>query len=110
LQLDVFGKVLDIPAKAVELATAKSVEMPVIIFCSDPNEYLRLIPEADVFISSNDIKKAGLLIAVLEKLHESNNAIVITTSKDSNGVDFLFAVQRAYVIHTVLPQSMVQLK
>ena len=49
-------------------------------------------------------------MAVLEGLRNTNNAIVITTSKDSKGVDFLFAVPQAYVIHTVLPQSMVQLK
>jgi hypothetical protein len=49
----------------------------------------------------------GLLLAILEGLRVSNNSIVITTSKDSKGVDFIFAVAQAYVIHTVLPNSMV---
>ena len=39
LQLEVFGKVADIPTKATQLALEKSKQMPVIIFCSDPNEY-----------------------------------------------------------------------
>lgn len=39
LQLEVFGKVVDIPTKATQLAVEKSKQMPVIIFCSDPNEY-----------------------------------------------------------------------
>ena len=52
----------------------------------------------------------GELLAILESLRGSSNAIVITTSKDSKGVDFLFEVPQAYVIHTELPISMVQLK
>jgi len=60
----------------------------VIIFCSDPYEYKLLIPEAKVFIG----EEVGVLLAVLENLRSSNTAIVITTSKDSKGVDFLFAV------------------
>jgi hypothetical protein len=39
LQLEVFGKAVDIPTKAAQLAVEKSKQMPVIIFCSDPNEY-----------------------------------------------------------------------
>ena len=39
LQLEVFGEVADIPTKAIGLATTKSKEMPVIIFCSDTTEY-----------------------------------------------------------------------
>jgi hypothetical protein len=52
----------------------------------------------------------GELLAILESLRGSNNAIVLTTSKYSKGVDFLFAVPQAYVIHTELPTSMVQFK
>jgi hypothetical protein len=36
LQLEVFGKVLDIPARTVHLAREKAQYMPVIIFCSNP--------------------------------------------------------------------------
>jgi hypothetical protein len=36
LQLEVFGKVLDIPARTVHLAREKTQYMPVIIFCSNP--------------------------------------------------------------------------
>jgi len=39
LQLEVFGEVADIPTKAIELATTKSKEMPVIIFCSETVRY-----------------------------------------------------------------------
>jgi len=39
LQLEVFGKAVDIPTKAAQLAAEKSKQMPVIIFCYDPNEY-----------------------------------------------------------------------
>jgi hypothetical protein len=47
-----------------------------------------LIPEAEVFVGDD----VGVLQAILENLKNSSNAIVITTSKDSKGVDFLFAV------------------
>ena len=50
------------------------------------------------------------MLSILKGFRESKNAIVITTSKDSKGVDFLFAVPQAYVIHTILPQSITQLK
>jgi hypothetical protein len=80
--------------------------MPVIIFCSNPQEYKQLIPEAKIFAGDN----VGVLLATLKVLRESANPIVITTSKDSKGVDFIFAVPQAYVIHTALPSSMVQLR
>jgi hypothetical protein len=65
-----------------------------------------LIPEAKIFAGD----EVGELLSILKGLQKSSNAIVITTSKDSKGVDFLFALPQAYVIHTVLPKSMVQLK
>jgi hypothetical protein len=37
LQLEVFGKVVDIPTRAVQLAKEKAKTMPVIIFCSNPD-------------------------------------------------------------------------
>jgi hypothetical protein len=43
-------------------------------------------------------------------LKTSLNAIVVTTSAESKGVDFVFAVPQAFVIHTTLPRSLVQLK
>jgi hypothetical protein len=73
--------------------------MPVIIFCSNPEEYKNLIPESEVF-TGNEV---GELMSILKGLRSSSNAIVITTSKDSKGVDFLFAVPQAYVINTILP-------
>jgi hypothetical protein len=36
--------------------------------------------------------EVGVLLAALENLRTCSNTIVITTSKDSKGVDFLFAV------------------
>ena len=88
LQLKVFGEVQDIPIQAVALAHEKAKQMPVIIFCSNPQEYKQLIPEGKVFAGED----VGVLLAVLENLRTNSNAIVITTSKDSKGVDFLFAV------------------
>ena len=73
--------------------------MPVIIFCSNLKEYKQLIPEAEVFAGD----EVGELLSILKSLQKSSNAVVITTSKDSKGVDFLFALPQAYVIHTVLP-------
>jgi hypothetical protein len=80
--------------------------MPVIIFCSNPHEYKQLLPESKIFAG----EEVGELLSILKGLRNSSNAIVITTSKDSGGVDFLFAVPQAYVINTVLPKSMVQLR
>ena len=73
--------------------------MPVIIFCSNPQEYKQLLPDAKLF-AGNEV---GELLSILKSLRKSSNAIVITTSNDSKGVDFLFAVPQAYVIHTLLP-------
>ncbi len=97
---------MDIPARVVQLAQEKSKDMPVIIFCSNPPGYKQLLPEAKVF-AGNEV---GELLAILESLRESGNAIVITTSKDSKGVDFLFDAHQAYVIHTELPTSIVKFK
>jgi hypothetical protein len=47
-----------------------------------------LLPESEIFAG----EELGELLAVLETLRASSNAIVITTSQDSKGVDFLFAV------------------
>lgn len=52
----------------------------------------------------------GELNATLRLLKTSSNAIVTTTSEISKGVDFVFAVPQAFVIHTTLPKSLVQLK
>ena len=106
LQLKVFGETVDIMTKSILLATEKAKQMPVIIFCMNPQEYKRLLPESKVFVG-NDV---GELMAILESLRGSSNAIVITTSKDSKGVDFIFAVPQAFVIHTELPTSMVHFK
>ena len=51
--------------------------------------------------------EVGELMSILKLLKLNSNDIVITTSNDSKGVDFLFAVPQAYVIHTILPKSMV---
>jgi hypothetical protein len=40
MQLDVFGEVMNIPARAIELVNTKSKEMPVIVFCSNTAEYM----------------------------------------------------------------------
>jgi hypothetical protein len=94
---------VEISGKVVELAREKSKLMPVIIFCSQPHLYRQWIPEAEVF-AGNEV---GELISILKGLRLSSNAIVITTSVDSKGVDFLFKVPQAYSIHEVLPGSMV---
>jgi hypothetical protein len=88
LELEVFGEVLDIPTQAIQLAQEKSKQMPVIIFCSNPHEYKQLLPESKIFAG----EEVGELLSILKGLRNSSNAIVITTSKDSKGVDFLFAV------------------
>jgi late competence protein required for DNA uptake (superfamily II DNA/RNA helicase) len=80
--------VQDIPTQVVALAKEKSKEMPVILFCSNIEQYNKLISEAKVFVGN----EVGVLLAVLENLRESKDAIVITTSRDSKGVDFLFEV------------------
>jgi len=52
----------------------------------------------------------GELNATLKSLKTSSDAIVLTTSADSKGVDFRFAAPQAFVIHTSFPRSLVQLK
>jgi len=106
MNLQVFGGVVNIPTQVAKLTQEKSKDTPVIIFCSNPQEYKWLLPESKVFVG-NDV---GELMAILESLRGSSNAIVITTSKDSKGVDFIFAVPQAFVIHTELPTSMVHFK
>jgi len=51
----------------------------------------------------------GELNELLEYLKTSSDTIVLTTSADSKGVDFRFAVPQAFVIHDSLPKSLVQL-
>lgn len=80
--------------------------MPVLIFCDDPLALQQQLDTAEVFLDGN----VGVQLAVLDSLRETSNAIVITNSNSSKGVDFLFASPRAYVIHTVLPSSVVGLK
>lgn len=52
----------------------------------------------------------GVQLATLESLQASSKVIVLTNSFSSKGVDFVFAVPQAYVIHTLLPLSVVKLK
>lgn len=108
LQLEVFGRVPEeeIILRAAVLAQEKAKEMPVIIFCSDPLTIQKQLPEALVFTGD----EVGELNELLKFLKTSSNAIVLTTSADSKGVDFVFATPQAFVIHTVLPKSLVQLK
>jgi hypothetical protein len=80
--------------------------MPVIIFCSDIQEYKQLLHEAKAFAGN----QVGELNALLKYCRNSSNAVILTTSADSKGVDFVFAVPQAFVIHTTLPKSSVQLK
>jgi hypothetical protein len=47
-----------------------------------------LIPEAELFVGD----EVGELMSILKGLKLSSNSIIITTSTDSKGVDFLFAV------------------
>ena len=101
-----YGGVKDIRAKVVELTTQKAKRMPVIIFCSDINSYKELLLEAKVFAGDN----IGRNLAILESLQSSKSDIVLTTSAYSKGVDFKFEVPQAYVIHAVLPTSVVQLR
>jgi superfamily II DNA helicase RecQ len=65
-----------------------------------------LLPQAKVFAGDN----VGELNAVLKFLRSSSTAIVLTTSAASKGVDFVFAVPQAFVVHTSLPHSMAQFK
>jgi hypothetical protein len=49
-------------------------------------------------------------MGLVRRIKTTKDSIVLTTSVDSKGVDFLFAVQQAYVIHLALPKSLVNLK
>jgi hypothetical protein len=48
-----------------------------------------------------------MLMGLLRRIKATKDSIVLTTSADSKGVDFLFATQQAYVIHLALPNSLV---
>ena len=48
-------------------------------------------------------------MAILEDLREVEKAIIITKSAWCKGVDFVFKLPQAFVIHTVLPKSNVVL-
>lgn len=67
---------------------------------------LNLIPEAFVF----DDREIGEASALLKLFREQQNCVVLTTSNTCKGVDFLFKVPQAFVIHTCLPKSYVQLQ
>ena len=62
--MEVFGKAMNIPAQVVAMARGKASTMPIIIFCTDPNQYKELIPEAEVFVGN----EVGMLLAILENL------------------------------------------
>lgn len=111
MQLQVFGDVAvkDIPVKAIALALQKSVEMPVILLCSSEGqcrEWKEQLPESKVFGSED----AGEMVGILDSLVSQKTGVILTTSAASKGADFVFAVPQAYVIHTTLPGSVVQLK
>lgn len=75
------------------------------MFCEDPNAMKDLIPEAQVF---DGIDVADQM-AVLEDLREIANVIILTKSSWCKGVDFVFKLPQAFVIHTVIPKSNVLL-
>ena len=62
--------------------------MPVIIFCNDVNILHEQLPEALMFVG----KEVGELNSILKLCRTSDNIIILTTSVDSKGVDFVFAV------------------
>lgn len=49
-------------------------------------------------------------MALLDTLKNVSTGVVITTSAMSCGVDFVFAVPQAFVVHTMFPSSLLQLK
>ena len=53
---------------------------------------------------------AGALNALLDQFKTLCSGIIITTSAASKGADFVFAVPQAFVIHTSLPQTFLQLQ
>jgi len=57
-----------------------------------------------------DGNEVGELNALLKYIKTSKNAIILTTSASSKGVDFVFTTAQAFVVHTALPKSLVQLK
>jgi hypothetical protein len=80
--------------------------MPVIIICKDLATccaFSNRIPDSRVFAGDD----AGELVGILDSLRSKSTGVVLTTSAASKGADFVFAVPQAYVIHTVLPQSVV---
>ena len=48
-------------------------------------------------------------MALLEDFREMSNVVVLTKSVWCKGVDFVFKLPQAFVIHTVLPKSNVVL-
>jgi hypothetical protein len=64
LQLEVFGDVVNITTRSVQLAIEKSKQMPVLLFCSNPQQYKQLLDDAKVFAGED----VGTLLAVLESL------------------------------------------
>ena len=71
------------------------------MFCENPEAMLKLIPEAKIF----DGIDIGEQMARLEDLREIANIIILTKSEWCKGVDFVFKLPQAYVIHMVLPRS-----
>ena len=49
-------------------------------------------------------------MAFLENLRETANIIILTQSEWCKGVDFVFKLPQAFVIHTILPKSNVLLQ
>ena len=56
------------------------------MFCEDPKEMFKLIPEAQIF----DEIDVGEQMAILRDLREVEKAIIITKSDWCKGVDFVF--------------------
>jgi hypothetical protein len=53
MELQVFGKVLNVRDLVIKLAEEKAVEMPVIVFCTEIDEYKELLPECHIFVDSD---------------------------------------------------------
>jgi len=54
-----------------------------------------------------DGEEVGMLNAILKYCRTSSDAIILTTSAASKGVDFVFSVPQAFVILTSLPKTLV---
>jgi hypothetical protein len=111
MQLQIFGNLTpaEITEGSITLATEKANVMPVIIICKDLATcyaFSNRIPYSIIFAGDD----AGELVGILDNLRSTNTGVVLTTPAASKGADFVFGVPQAYVIHTVLPQSVVQLK